>query len=209
MNIDSRRSLSLPWVPLVLVALALGLRWLKLESTGMTLLPNFAPWMALAFTGTLVFPRTLPWWVWPLALVAIDFAAMGAQLWTLADGRSEVFLTYGLYAGAAWLAASWRGKAGMLQALTGVLGCGIVFYLVTNTLCWWVKPYYAKDVAGWAQALTTGLPGFAPTWMFLRNSLISDAGFSLMLLIAFNAEARLKSGSAIPWHKRTQTASLA
>lgn len=199
MNADSRRSAPLPWLPLGLVALALGLRWLKLESPGMNLLPNFAPWMALAFTGTLVFPRALPWFLWPLLLLAVDFAALGAQLWTLADGRAEVFLTYGLYAGAAWLASRWRGRAGMAQSLLGVVGCGLAFYLITNTLCWWVKPYYAKDLAGLVQALTTGLPGFAPTWTFFRNSLLSDLGFSALLLLAFNAEARVRSLPQLRW----------
>ncbi|TDU67217.1 hypothetical protein EI77_03419 [Prosthecobacter fusiformis] len=205
MKSDSRPSSApLLWVPLILVLLALGLRWMKLASEGMTLLPNFAPWMALAFTGTLVFPRgSLPWWAWPVMLIAIDFAAMGAQLWTLADGRAEVFLTYGLYAAAAWTANQMRGKAGILQSLLGVVTCGIVFYVVTNVLCWWVKPYYAKDLAGLVQALTTGLPGFPPTWTFLRNSLLSDLGFSAVLLVAFNAEAKVRSMPAMRWATAT------
>ncbi len=199
MKSDSRHSMPMLWVPLLLVVSALVLRWLKLESPGMNLLPNFAPWMALAFTGTLVFPRTLPWWMWPVMLIVIDFAALGAQLWSLADGRAEVFLTYGLYAVAAWLANNLRGRVGMIQALLGVVGCGIVFYVVTNTLCWWVKPYYSKDLAGLTQALTTGLPGFAPTWTFFRNSVLSDLGFSAVLLLAFNAEARVRCVPALGW----------
>jgi hypothetical protein len=202
MNSDSRRPTAFLWLPFVLVLLALGFRWMKLESPGMTFLPNFSPWMALAFTGTLVFPRTLSWWVWPLLLAGVDFAAQGMGMWTLADGRWEVFLAYGCYAAAAGLAYVWREKAGVLQALLGVAVCSIFFYLITNSLCWWVKPYYAKDAAGYVQALTTGLPGFAPTWMFLRNSLISDVGFSAMLILAFNAEARVRSKMVIPWSGR-------
>lgn len=200
MKSDSRPNTPLLWVPLILVLLALGLRWMKLSSEGMNLLPNFAPWMALAFTGTLVFPRgTVPWWAWPVMLVLIDFAAMGAQLWSLADGRAEVFLTYGIYAVAAWAANQMRGKASIMQSLIGVVTCGIVFYVVTNTLCWWVKPYYSKDLAGLTQALTTGLPGFAPTWIFFRNSLLSDLGFSALLLIAFNVEAKVRAKPVMGW----------
>ena len=54
-----RRSTPLLWVPLILITCALVLRWLKLESPGMNLLPNFSPWLALAFTGTLVLPRAI------------------------------------------------------------------------------------------------------------------------------------------------------
>ncbi|MDZ4287100.1 MAG: DUF6580 family putative transport protein [Prosthecobacter sp.] len=199
MNSESRRSLPLLWVSLLLVVLALILRWFKLESPGMTLLPNFGPWMALAFTGTLVFPRTLPWWVWPVSLAAVDFAAQGMGMWSLADGRWEVFLSYGCYGLAAWVASRWRGRVNAVQTLLGVAGCSVVFYVVSNSLCWWVKPYYAKDLSGWVQALIAGTPGFPPSWMFFRNSLVSDLGFSIMLLLAFNAEARVRSTLPIPW----------
>lgn len=201
MNPDSRpASTPLLWVPMILVLLALGLRWMKLESEGMTLLPNFAPWMALAFTGTLVFPRrSLPWWSWPLMLLAVDSAVMGGQLWSMTQGRAEVFLTYGLYAVAALAASRMRGKAGILQSLLGVLACSIVFYVVTNLMSWWTMPQYTKDLAGLVQCLTTGLPGYPPTWTFLRNSLLSDLGFSALLLVAFNAEAKIRSVPAMRW----------
>jgi hypothetical protein len=97
------------------------------------------------------------------------------------------------------VASRWRGKLGVLQSLLGVVGCSVAFYLISNSLCWWVKPYYAKDLAGWVQALFYGTPGFAPTWMFFRNSLLSDLGFSIMLLLAFNAEAKVRSAARIPW----------
>jgi hypothetical protein len=196
-----RPDLPLFWVPLLLTVLALALRWMKLHSPGMTLLPNFAPWMALAFTGTLLFPRNLPWWLWPLLLFGVDFAAQGSAMWALADERWEIFLSYACYGSAAWVAAHWRGRLGVLQTLLGVAACGAGFYLISNTLCWWVKPYYAKDAAGWLQAVTVGLPGFPPTWTFFRASLLSDIGFSLALLAAFNAEAKVRHASMISWGK--------
>lgn len=201
MNSDSRPSASpLPWAPLVLVVLALGLKWLKLNSDGMTLLPNFSPWLALAFTGTLVFPRkTIPWWAWPVMLVGIDFAAMGGQFLTMGAGHPEVYVMYALYAAAALVAGQMRGKAGIMQSLLGMAACSVVFYGVTNGLSWWTMPEYAKNLQGFIQALTTGLPGFPPTWTFFRNSLLSDLGFSALLLVAFNAEARIRSVPAMRW----------
>ncbi|GAA5143073.1 hypothetical protein GCM10023213_30120 [Prosthecobacter algae] len=200
MKSDSRAPAPLLWVPLLLVLLALGLKWMKLNSDGMSLLPNFSPWMALAFTGTLVFPRgTIPWWAWPLMLVGIDFAAMGGQFLAMGAGHPEVYLMYVLYGVAAWAANQMRGQAGILQTLLGATACSLVFYVVTNVLSWWTMHEYSKSLEGLVQALTTGLPGFPPTWVFLRNSLLSDLGFSALLLIAFNAEAKVRSAPTLRW----------
>lgn len=200
MKSDSRAPAPLLWVPLLLVLLALGLKWMKLNSDGMSLLPNFSPWMALAFTGTLVFPRgTIPWWAWPLMLVGIDFAAMGGQFLAMGAGHPEVYLMYVLYGVAAWAAHQMRGQVGILQTLLGATACSLVFYVVTNVLSWWTMPEYSKSLEGLVQALTTGLPGFPPTWVFLRNSLLSDLGFSALLLIAFNAEAKARSAPTLRW----------
>jgi hypothetical protein len=37
---------------------------------------------------------------------------------------------------------------------------------------------YAKTLAGWIQALTTGRPGFPPTWEFFRSTLFSGGIFT-------------------------------
>lgn len=171
------------------------MRWLKLESPGMTLLPNFSPWMALAFTGTLVLPRALPWFVWPLALLGINLAVLGIA--SAMDVQSMTI--YGMYAVIAFVAAHFRQRLSVVQALLGVLLSSAVFYLVTNTASWIVEPAYAKSVSGWLQALTTGLPGYAPAWTFFRASLLSDLGFSSLLILAFNAEARFRELSPMPW----------
>lgn len=191
----ARRSTPLLWVPLVLILGALVLRWMKLESPGMTLLPNFSPWMALAFTGTLVLPRMLPWFVWPVAMLVINLAVLGVT--SALDIQS--LSIYGMYAVAAFMAARFRGRLSVLQGLLGVVICSVVFYAVTNTAAWISDPGYAKNMTGWLQALTTGLPSYAPTWSFLRSSLMSDLGFSALLMLAFNAEARVREAGTMPW----------
>jgi hypothetical protein len=37
---------------------------------------------------------------------------------------------------------------------------------------------YAKTLAGWIQALTTGRPGYPPTWEFFRGTLLSGGIFT-------------------------------
>ena len=87
---------------------------------------------------------------------------------------------------------------GMVGTLLTVAGCSLAFYLLTNTVSWLSSPAYAKTLAGWVQALTTGEPGYLPTWYFLRNSLVSDLGFSLLLLAAYNTEAAFRQQQRIP-----------
>jgi hypothetical protein len=37
---------------------------------------------------------------------------------------------------------------------------------------------YTRDLTGWLLALTKGTGGFPPTWMFLRNTLLSGGLFT-------------------------------
>lgn len=196
---DSRRPLSLVWLPLLFIAAALFFRWLKMTSPGMNLLPNFSPWMALAFTGTLVMTRHLSWWVWPAAMVGINWLVLG----TSSAFDRESLAIYALYAVAAWSACRLRGKLSVLQSLLGVALCSVIFYTVTNTASWIVEPGYMKNLAGWWQAQTTGLPGYPPSLVFLKNALISDLAFSALLLVAFNAESRMRSTRPMPWLVRS------
>ena len=59
------------------------------------------------------------------------------------------------------------------RVFLGTLLGALLFYLVSNTVSWLTVPGYAKTIAGWVQALTVGLPGFAPTWWFGLKTLFS------------------------------------
>jgi len=184
-------------VPIALILAAVAFRYLKLA--GLVHLPwleNFSPWMALAFAGTLVFPQRVSFLLIPALLFVIGLAATG---WG-AVLHWEAVAVYGCFGIVAWLAARLRGKIGLVGTLLGVIGCGIGFYLVTNTVSWLVDPTYAKNLAGWVQALTTGigLPGLQPTTWFLRQSLLSDLVFTCLLLAAYNTEAAIRRQPSIP-----------
>lgn len=182
-------------LPLVLIAAAIVFRFLKLEQlVQVPMLENFSPWMALAFTGTLVFSQRVPFFIMPLLLIATDLAAMGTQ----GVFHWESIAVYGSFALAAWFAGRSRGQIGLLGGLLGVVGCSLGFYLVTNSVSWFADPGYAKTLAGWVQAMTTGLPGLPPTIWFLRNSMLSDLAFSCILLAAYNTEASFRRQETIP-----------
>lgn len=182
-------------LPLILITAAATFRYLKLgQGVQVPALENFAPWMALAFTGTLVFSKRVPFLILPLLLVVIDLAATGIR----GVMHWEAIGVYGAFAIAAGFASRCRGKLGLLGSLMGTLACSIAFYLITNTLSWFIDPGYAKTLAGWVQAMTTGLPGLPPTIWFLRNSLLSDLAFSCLLLAAYNTEASFRRQETIP-----------
>ena len=182
-------------LPLLLVLAAAVFRYLKLgQLVSVPALENFAPWMALAFTGTLVFSKRMPFFVLPLLLVVIDLAGTGLK----GVMHWEAIAVYGAFGVAAFAASRLRGQIGLVGSLLGVVGCSLLFYLVTNTVSWFADPGYAKTFSAWVQALTTGLPNFTPTIYFLRNSLLSDVAFSCMLLAAYNTEASIRRQETIP-----------
>jgi len=190
----------LVWLPLMLMLAGLALRVLTQHHV-LDAPPNLSPLMAFAFAGAVVFPKPMPWWSWAFILLGIDLVSEGATWWSQADGRPEVLAAYACYAAAACFGAQLRGRAGMLDTILGTLACSVVFYLVTNTVSWITDPAYAKNAAGWMQALTTGTgaPGLPPTLVFFRNSLIADLAGAAVLLAVYNAEALLRKLGTIPW----------
>lgn len=141
---------------------------------------NFSPLAAVALCGPLVFPRRVAI-ILPLAILLVSDLALNAHFGaTLITG--EMLARYAALGLVALLGLRLREcrRVGtfLLASLAGSTG----FYLITNTASWLTAPGYAKTVAGWCQALTVGLPGYPPTWTFFRNSLVSDACFTLAFI---------------------------
>jgi hypothetical protein len=80
--------------------------------------------------------------------------------------------------------------------LGGSIGATLLFYMVTNTGAWWTIPIYEKSWTGWVQALTVGIPGYPPTWTFLRGSLISDLLFTGLFVLGVEWSSRRLGGPA-------------
>jgi hypothetical protein len=117
----------------------------------------------------------------PLAILLLSDLVLnfhfGAALIT-----GEMLARYGALALVALLGLRLRDTRRVGTFLLASLAGSTGFYLITNTVSWLTAPGYAKTVAGWGQALTVGLPGYLPTWMFFRNSLVSDACFTLAFI---------------------------
>jgi hypothetical protein len=91
--------------------------------------------------------------------------------------------------------------------LLAALGSSLLFYLVTNTVAWYFDapiplsiPIYPKTLAGWLRALTVGHPGFPPTYLFLRNSVVSDLLFTSLFLITPALLRLHRPSSDLPGH---------
>ena len=66
--------------------------------------------------------------------------------------------------------------------LGATLAGSVFFYVASNALTWLGSPEYPQTLAGLWQALTVGLPGYLPSYVFFRNELVSDGLYSMVFL---------------------------
>ena len=154
--------------------------------THMEWLHNFSPMAAIALCGAIFFPRRIAILA-PLAAFLVSDLVLNAfymastpHVTSLLSARMiPEYLALGL---SAFL--GWKLRANPKASL--ILGASIVgsiaFYVITNTGDWLTEPLYAKTLAGWAQALTTGLLGYPPTFTFFRNTFASDLIFTAIFV---------------------------
>lgn len=138
---------------------------------------NFSAVYALAFCAGIYFPRQLVWWLPMSAVLATDIV-MNVLYYHVAPLSPYMLVNYGTYVVIIGLGRRFSARASWLKLVSGSLVGAILFYLVTNTSAWLQNPEYAKTVAGWIQALTTGIPRFPPTWMFFWKTLLSTGLFT-------------------------------
>ncbi len=141
------------------------------------LLSNTAPVMAMCFGGGLLLGRRY-WWVPALMMIGSD-VALG-----LAGGSglgSYTIFTVIFFTVIAFAAAQFGRRSKWRVMFGGTLLCSLLFYLAANTFSWIsMAGIYPQTLAGWWQSQTIGVPGFPPSWMFLRNALIGDAIWCLL-----------------------------
>jgi hypothetical protein len=188
-----------PW-PLALVLLLVCVIVRLVGNHFAEALPNLSPLMALAYVGAMYFPRRWGWLLGPVALLLTDVAFLGidartngsGQLFTLWTGVS--FLVFATVYAAASAFGIWIARNNSLvKILSGSVACSVVFYLAANSYSWFYDSFivhlpggYAPTFTGWVQANTTGLPGYDPAWLFLRNGIAGDLFFTLALLLVLD-----------------------
>ena len=138
---------------------------------------NFSAAHALLFCAAFWLPGWMGW-VLPMATIIVTDVLLNLFFYAEPVMVPELisnWMILGLFIVLAkWLAR--RRSYG--RVFLGTLLGALLFYLVSNTVSWLVNPAYAKTIAGWVQALTVGLPGLPPTWMFGLNSLLGTGLFT-------------------------------
>ena len=159
-------------VPALLI-LALGLTRLLVG-----VMPNgFSAIYALAFCGAVYFRGAVAWWL-PFGTLVVSDIILNVFFYDEPVIGPWTFISYGAFALIIWIGRQFKSSDSWLKLLSGGLLGAVLFYLITNTFSWMENPAYAKSFAGWIQALTVGEPGYPPTWVFFRNSLLSGGLFT-------------------------------
>ena len=153
------------WLPLVLMLVFAASRW-----PGM-LPQNFSAAHALLFCAAFWLPGWMGW-VLPLATIIVTDVLLNLFHYNEPALASELISNW-MILGLFVVLAKWLAKRRSYgRVFLGTLLGALLFYLVSNTVSWMVNPAYAKPIAGWVPALTVGLPGFPPTWVFGLKSLL-------------------------------------
>jgi len=138
---------------------------------------NFSAAYALAFCAGVYLPRRMAWWL-PFGVLLVTDIGLNLLIYKASLINGWMLANYVSYAAIIWLGQRFGSRGPWLGLLGGGLLGALLFYLVTNTAAWLSDPGYSKTLAGWFQALTTGLPGFPPTWAFFWKTLASGGLFT-------------------------------
>ena len=158
-------------MPLVLMLVFVASRW-----PGM-LPQNFSAAHALLFCAAFWLPGWMGW-VLPLATIIVTDILLNLFHYSMPVMVPELVVNWMILALFVVLAKWLARRRSYGRVFLGTLLGALLFYLVSNTVSWLVNPVYAKTIAGWVQALTVGLPGFPPTWLFGLKSLLGTGLFT-------------------------------
>lgn len=162
---------------------------------------NFAPFAAIALCAAAYFPAKYKFAVPMLALLISDAVLNMHYGFSLLS--PFVLSHYLAFAIIGCLGLLLQGRASWKTLLPASLAASLIFYVVTNSVSWLFDPAYAKNFAGFIQAQTTGHPAWAatPTWLFFRNSAVSDLLFTALFVLCMHlgrSSGRSRAAEALP-----------
>jgi hypothetical protein len=176
----------IPALLLIFSAVAYRITTGLLIHSGASWLSNFTPLAAIALCSAAYLPRKYKFSV-PLIMLFISDAVLNFRYDApLLD--PQILLRYFALAVVGGLGVLLQYRASLKTLLPASIVGSTIFYTMTNAFSWLSDPGYAKNLGGLIQALTVGLPQYSatPSWMFFRNSLISDLLFTLLFVISMN-----------------------
>jgi hypothetical protein len=190
----------IPALILILAAVAYRIAAGLLIHSGATWLSNFAPLAAIALCGAAYFPTKFKFTV-PLGALFISDLFLN-YVYAAPLIQSHMLSRYIALALVGLLGFALQNRASVKTLLPASIVGSTIFYLITNSFSWLSDPGYVKNFGGLIQALTVGLPEYSatPTWMFFRNSLLSDLFFTLLFVACMNFGRKTSrhAGAALP-----------
>jgi len=176
----------IPALLLVLSAVVYRVTTGLLIHSGASWLSNFAPLAAIALCSAAYFPKKYKFSV-PLVTLFISDAVINFRYGApLLD--PQIVVRYAALALVGCIGVLLQNRASLKTLLPASIVGSALFYAITNAFSWLADPGYAKNFSGLVQSLTVGLPQYSatPSWMFFRNSLISDFVFTLLFVVCMN-----------------------
>jgi Family of unknown function (DUF6580) len=191
----------IPALLLILSAIAYRIVTGLFAQPGSIGLLNFAPLAAIALCAAAYFPAKYKFTVPMIALLISDVVLNIHYGFSL---LSPFVLSHYLgFALVGCLGLLLQNRRSMKTLLPASIAGSLIFYIVTNSVSWVFDPGYVKNFTGLVQALTVGLPAYSstPTWIFFRNTLLSDLFFTLLFVACMNFGARAehsRAGAVVP-----------
>jgi hypothetical protein len=154
--------------------------------SGASWLSNFAPLAAIALCSATYFPKKYKFSV-PLVTLFISDVLINFRYGApLLD--PQIVVRYVALALVGCIGVVLQNRASLKTLLPASILGSTIFYSITNAFSWMSDPGYVKNFSGLVQSLTVGLPQYSttPSWMFFRNSLVSDLLFTLFFVLCMN-----------------------
>jgi hypothetical protein len=164
--------------------------------SGASWLSNFAPLAAIALCSAAYFPKKYKFSVPLVTLFLSDLVINFRYGAPLLD--PQIVVRYVALALVGCIGVVLQNRASLKTLLPASILGSTIFYAITNAFSWMSDPGYVKNFSGLVQSLTVGLPQYSttPSWMFFRNSLVSDLLFTLFFVLCMNVgQSRERSGA--------------
>jgi hypothetical protein len=162
---------------------------LLIHSGSAAWLSNFAPLAAITLCCGAYLPQRYKFAL-PLAMLFVSDLILNAT-YHAALFDPQILCRYLALALIGLIGFALRKYASWKTMLPASVAASVIFYGITNVFSWLTDPGYVKNFGGLIQALTVGLPqyGATPSWMFFRNSLLSDLMFTAVFVLLMRAQS--------------------
>ena len=180
-SFNSLRTLLPPTLWVFLLVVLVG--WSRYLPFSYPELYNFSPVLALFLVSGCLIKSRLGWFAPVLAVLISDLflnPRYGGNFFELFS-----LVTLGVYVVIFLLGKSLK-RPSLPSLLSGSILSALLFHIVTCSFSWVMNNAYTKNLAGFWQAQIWGEPGYAPSYLFLRNSIFSTVLFTLLFLWVFS-----------------------